>query len=300
MSRECLICATPFALKWSTSDQEFCSPDCQKEGRRQGLVTLKPWTDDEMGYLQGLAHLSARAAGEVLGRSAQSVQHKRRDLANGWSPIRQRVSDDELDIVRSTPHMTAEQVAKSLGTATSRIVRMRSHLRATEGMAFGEHGSHKSPHEVGTRRLLAKTCLGCGLLLDGSWFSWSNDGQGNPKNWKPRCNRCHSQAAVKHKDHKSGYQKDGGKSARATFAKLQAFTLERATRHREPWIDSDHIVLRDPDLTAFEKALRLGRSIAATYRAVSANGYTSRVGRGDPMKGVWVIDNPNAPTSHAA
>lgn len=281
--RACALCGSDFEAKWATSAQAFCSAECQREGRRQGMVPVTPWTDDELGYLQDLAHLSARRAGEVLGRSAQSVQHKRRQLANGWSPEKLAVSEDERDIVRSTPRMTAAQVAESLGISRWRVESIRKDLRETEGIDFGD-GSRKSPHEVGPRTLLAKTCLGCGLLLDRSWFSR------NSKQWKSRCNKCHS------KDHppkESTYSKDRGKSARESRTKLQAFTRERATRHGFAWVEADHLVLRDPDLTHFEKALRLGRTYNATANAVSVNGYTSRVGKGDPMKGRWVIHNPN-------
>lgn len=295
----CAICAEEFAPKWEASAQQFCSTDCQQEGRRRGLVTITPWTDDELGYLLDLSHLSARQAGEELGRSAQSVQHKRRQLRDGWVPEKPPTTEDERDLVRSTPHMTASQVADSLGVSKWRVQRIRAELHSAEGVTFG-CSDRKSPHEVGKRTLLAKTCLGCGLLLDRSWYSHSSDGKGGLKSWRARCNRCAGTTAKEKSERPSTSQRDGGKSARESRARLQAFTLERASRHKMPWVEADHLVLRDPDLTHFEKALRLGRTYSATIAAVSANGYTSRVGKGDPMKGRWVIDNPNEPKGCAA
>lgn len=252
---------------------------------------VRAWTDDEIGWLLDHEHLTARQAGEELDRGMQSVQHMRTKLRRGGAPSDRWWTPTDVEVVRSTPHLTARQVANHLGRSITLVEGKRHDLTKSEGLTFGK-GERKNPNEVGKRRLIAKTCLGCGLLLDASWYSKSNDGHGQMKNWKPRCNRCHHGEAAP-KPQRSTFAKDGGQSARTTYAKLQAVTLERASRHGETWLDQDHEILRDPDLTAFEKAIQLGRSYAATRRAVQENGYTSRVGRADPVKGQWVIDNPN-------
>ena len=292
--RKCLECGRGFKPKYHASVQQWCSRACVRTATQAGDIDRRrAWSDYEIGALEGLSHLTARQAGQALGRSMQSVQHMRNKLRDGWFPgARERWTDDEVELVRRTPHLTAEQVAAQLGTRSASAVNgARGKLHATEGIAFGEQGSHKSPHEVGSRRLLAKTCIGCGLLLDASWFSKSNGG----RKWLHRCTRCIQVSATTGEKYQqsNGYRKDGGSSARATAARLQKITRERASRHGYPWLEADHVILRDSTLTAFEKAIRLGRTWSATHLAVSQNGYTSRVGKGDPMHGVWRIDNPN-------
>lgn len=288
--RPCENCGADFPLPYSTSEQRFCSRACAKQGRRTGRTEIIRWTDSEIGELCEMDHLSARAAAEALGRTAQSVQHMRNKLRRGWSFEKETWTESEVDFVRATPDFTAAQVAKHLGRTRAGVEHVRKTLSDTEGADFSR-GHKKSPHHVGTRRLIAKTCLGCGLLLEASWFSHNITPSKRSKVWKARCNRCHHDASKPRRE--SGYRKDGGKSAKASYEKLQAITREHATRHGQPWLGADHEVLRNPDLTTFEKAIQLGRTWAATHQAVSQNGYTSRVGKGDPMKGRWVIDNPN-------
>lgn len=291
-TRSCARCGDDFQLKYRTSEQEFCSRECSRSARREGLTDTRPWTDTEMGELLDLDGVSAREAGEILGRTAQAVQHMRTKLAEGWEQQRFAWTEDEIDFVRRTPHFTADQVARHLGRTYDGVAGIRLRLRNEEGADFGQGG--KDPSHVGPRRLLAKTCLGCGLLLEASWFSMNDRGRA----WRTRCNRCaHQEASERHPDRPTTAQKDGGRSARTSRERLQALTRERATRHGEPWLEADQEVLRDPDLSIFEKATRLGRTWSATQTQVSKNGYTSRVGKGDPMKGVWVIDNPNAPVA---
>lgn len=258
-------------------------------------TSRRPWTDEEIGFLQDHESWSSTRIAEALGRSWHSVRGARAQLRAGrLGAGRAFWSEDEIDFVRRTPNMTRAQVARELGRSLDGVAEIRQRLGRDEGIDFGS-GNTKNPHNVGPRRLLAKTCIGCGLLLDGSWFTGSNE-KSRGRRWKTRCVRClHAADKLANPDKPSKSKRDGGQSARATRERLQALTRERATRHREPWIEADHKVLRDSTLTTFEKAIRLGRTYLATHSAVSANGYTSRVGRGDPMRGVWVIDNPNQP-----
>lgn len=79
-----------------------------------------------------------------------------------------------------------------------------------------------------------------------------------------------------------------------SYRRLQALTLACASRHRQPWMESDFKVLANPDMTILQKALTLGRSYMAAQSACSANGFKSHVGLGDPERDQWIIDNPNA------
>jgi hypothetical protein len=77
-------------------------------------------------------------------------------------------------------------------------------------------------------------------------------------------------------------------------------SVDHAHRNGEPWIEADHAVLSNPDMLVIEKAIALGRTYKATMRMCSKCGYTSKVGKGDPVRGQWVIDNPNAPLEESA
>jgi hypothetical protein len=59
-------------------------------------------------------------------------------------------------------------------------------------------------------------------------------------------------------------------------------------------------VLRDTTLSCFEKAIALSRTYYSVTNATRKYGYTSRVEKGDPMQGVWHIDNPNDPKQKKA
>ena len=290
--RNCANCGTPFEPKYRASQQQWCSRACVRASRNG---PGERWDDFEIGELEGLSNLSARQAGKVLGRSMQSVQHMRNKLRGGWSPEKMLWADDEIDVVRRTPDLTAQQVADKLGRGASGVARIRGMLSASEGIDFVNFGDKKSPFSIGGRRLLAKTCLGCGLLLDASWFGSSGKSAKGNSRWRARCSKCIQRNTDGDKyDPRSGAQRDGGKSAAESYARLQRITRDKAVRNGYPWLESDHRILRDSTLTIFEKALTLGRTWGATATALQKNGYTSRVGKGDPMKGVWHIDNPNA------
>lgn len=290
MKRKCDHCGAGFTARYRTSEQRFCSRDCVRRATKAGAIERNRfWTDYEIGELEGLSHLSARDAGRELERSAQSVQHMRNKLRDGWSADRIAWTEEEDDFLRRSTHFTAKEVAEHLGRTASSVNYRRGTLSRAEGIDFTK-GDHKSPFVVGSRRLLAKSCVGCGLLLDASWFAKSKG-----RTWRSRCTRCvttNAETGEKY-NRRSGAQLDGGKSARESAAKLQRITRMRATRHGYPWIESDHVVLRDSTLSVFEKAIKLGRTWSATHMAVRQNGYTSRVGKGDPMHGVWRIENPN-------
>lgn len=249
-------------------------------------VIKRRWSDDELGFLLDHPTWTARQVGEALGRGMQSVQHKRYHLRDGWSPEREMWTESDWDFVRRTPHMTATQVAAHLGRTAASIKNARHLLSVKERLSFDIEGRSKLPSTIGSRTLVAKTCPRCGKFLNAKWF-YRLTRVGRPPQWSTDCAKC------SHKDDPkrvlSTSARDGGASARASNRRLQAITRERAHRHGQEWIDTDHEILADPDLTAFEKAIRLGRTYNAVRQAVHVNGYTSKVGRGDPVEGVWLI-----------
>lgn len=235
-----------------------------------------PWTEDELGFLASNPNMSSTQCALALGRSFHSVRGKRAQLRNGWSRERSLWSEDELDVLRATPHWTAEQQARAIGRTAFAVKEVRQRLLRDEGVAFGS--SDKRPF-VGSRRLVARTCHACDLILDASWFTRSRSNG----RWHATCNRCVTKG--QRGRHTPGKPGSGAASNRA----LQAITLERATHHREPWTTADDEVLADPTLSALEKAFRLGRTIVAVRLRAKEHGWKSRVGREDPSNSQWII-----------
>lgn len=246
------------------------------------------WTDEEVGILLDNPKTSADELAEMLGRSRSSIYAKRVKLSQGHVSSRMGWTEDEDDFILDNPGMKARVVAEHLGRAKTAVDKRRQYLSAKFGISF-DYGSNKNPHEPGDRRLLAKTCPTCGLLLDASWFGLNHAGHG--KGWRKECTRCRP----RHGDQRPWANTD----TKALSEKLQAASIP-APNHGKPWLEADHAILADPDLSVIEKARRLGRTYYATMSACTDNGYRSRIGKGDPMKGVWVIDNPNDPKAVAA
>lgn len=206
-------------------------------------------------------------------------------------------TDDEVEVVRRCRHLTAEATGKKLGRSADSVAHIRRELARDEGIHFGKGRADTDPHFIGSRPLLAKTCIRCGLLLEASWFVISK----KQRTYRSKCTRCHNDtsSAAKRRWANSKRASADGKHAwnwrvAATQKRLNDITRERASNHRQPWLEGDHTVLADSTLTAFEKAITLGRTLSSVKTACLRNGYTSRVGKGDPMAGAWWIDNPNA------
>ena len=192
---------------------------------------------------------------------------------------------DEDDFVLRSTHLTTSEVAKALGRSVSAVHHRRSMLGRRHGLTFT---GAKSPHVIGRRRLLAKTCGTCGLLLAADRFG-VNEGR-----WRSKCVHCRAsdEASSGRADSKGGRDSE---QVWANTQRLQTLSLPNATRHRQPLTEGDHEIFADPDLSCIEKALRSKRTYMATVSSCSKFGYHSKVGKGDPVKGQWIIDNPNAP-----
>lgn len=252
----------------------------------------RAWTDDEIGFLLDRADQPARVIAEELGRGVSGVRVMRRKVLSGHVPMN-AWTESEDEFILSNRDMTHEQVAKHLGRAEHATHRRRSTLAKRLGVSFR---GGKSPHHVGRRTLLAKTCPKCGLLLTAKWFSRRGDQSGALRG---DCIRCEVQQGGQPEIRKAAAERSKSATARRSeqnFQKLQAITREKAHHHGQPWVEADHAILDDPESTILSKALRLGRTYSAVANQCHANGYRSLVGLGDPIKGQWVIDNPNAPT----
>ena len=242
------------------------------------------WTDEELGFLAEHPDWPPRRIAAELGRSAVAVGAKRREIREGWSPTVTPWSQDDTNFIINTPHMTAEQTAKHLGRTVSSIRGQRQILTETRGLSWGS-GKQKSPFSIGARKLVARTCHSCGLLLQARWFQFMRVGSATGWQWQTRCTRC----VPLHLKNPPDYSKKDPAPSRASKARLQALTLPHADRKGQPYLAADHAVMADPDRTIFEKAITLGRTYFAVNQACAVNGYHSIVGLGDPNRGTWKI-----------
>lgn len=242
------------------------------------------WTDQEHGVLLECADWPAAAVARRLGRSVHSVYQKRHRLRHGWVPEIEGWTAEELDFLRSTPHLTqVEQAARLPGRTYFSVGSQRRYLTRTEGIRFDAY--NKNPNHVGGRLLLARTCPDCGLLLDARFYGISGRGRRQKFQWYDRCVRCrqHGRARV---------QSDESKAKTAANVKaLQDRVADQAVRRGQPWLEADDRVIQDPDLTNLEKAIRLKRTLQATQARVHKVGATSANKRhlGPTQDGVWVI-----------
>lgn len=258
-------------------------------------TSWRAYSDEELGFIAEHQGWPAWRIAEQIGRSKESVCKKRRELRKGWVAQRERFSESEDEFILSTPHLTARQVATHLGRHTASVEGRRHHLAKTHGVSFDTY-STKSPFHIGARPLIAKTCTKCGLLLPSDWFSW-NAQQNGTGGWRTQCRKCVAAASADLFARTPERRRDESKHAtgsRRSKAILKAMTAPTADRGRMPWLDADHEILRDPDLTLLEKAIKLRRTYNATTIMCSTHGYRSHVGLGDAERDLWVIDNPNA------
>lgn len=245
------------------------------------------WTDEELGFLQDHEHWAARQVGEALGRRVDSIKHMRRKLRSGEARRKEPWTAEEDEFILATTGLNAREVSERLpGRSKSSVDERRQILGKVHGVSFG---GRKKPTEIGTRPLVAKTCGDCGLLLDASWFQLNL----SRRFWTRQCLRCRpkedrAKAAARQRARQAaGLASDCNR-------KMQEFSLRYAVNKGQPYTEADHAVLADPDLTAIEKAIKLGRTYFSIKTMVSECGYTSAVGRGDPSDAQWLIDAPNA------
>jgi hypothetical protein len=248
------------------------------------------WTDEELGFLQDHEDWPASRLASMLGRGVDAVKHQRRRLSKGTVRRKEPWTQDEDETVLMTANLKASEVADLLpGRSKLAVDERRAFLaKATPGLSFA---GRKNPHEIGVRPLVAKTCKGCGLLLDASWFGFHR----NARMWRAKCLRCRPKEAGDTARARAERSKsDRRASVARSHRKLQALSIQHATRSGEPYVEADHKVLSDPSLTRIEKALLLGRTYAAVSQQLHIHGYVSAVGRGDPEEVRWLIDAPNA------
>lgn len=252
-----------------------------------------PWTEEHIAHAAD-RNLSPRQVAELTGHSLKSVHSMRTKLNRGWQPGRRGWTDDEDDILRNAPHMTAQQIGEHVGRTASAVTQRRAYLGLSTGLA---NPWDATPWAVARRTLLARTCPACGLLLGAEWFGRVSQGSKRTHGyWWTECKRCR-QGKSNRKHANRRRRPDTAverRKAKEHRARMQALTMPYATRSGQPWTERDYKVLGDPHLTLVEKALELGRTYDSVIGRAYQMGFKSKVGLGDVRRGVWRILFPGA------
>lgn len=297
----CAVCSAPIVQQKVGRQRIYCSDRCRRmrtsQRQRAGEAPQrrsKAWTDNDLAYAADTT-LTAPDVAHITGHSVGSVRVMRHKLRQGWQPGRAMWSEDEDEFLRNAPNMTAEQIARQLGRSREAVTLRRHKIGCAPGTS-----QHAKPWVVDDRRLLAKTCPECGLLLGAEWFGRIsfrvNNGAG--ERWGTYCSQCRQQKpAQKNRTYSKRQKKANSRRAVATHQRLQALTVPQATRGGQEWTERDFDVLADPNRTLLEKALTLKRTYIAVSRQAYTRGFKSKVGLGDVSLGVWRILFPNATKS---
>lgn len=209
--------------------------------------------------------------------------HYSRVLRRGSATtIVKRYSSEEDEYIRATAgKVPARQVAKTLGRSEPAVHQRRRKL----GLSVGSISF--DPSVIAARPLVAKTCSVCGKLKDSTEYRR----QGNM--WLARCIHCDAER-VKRGELTPDQKRSSLNRANASTAKLQAESLESATRRGEPLTNHDFAIFQNPNLTLAEKARATQRTFKSARNVCSINGFTSK---GSPLRKrsfpKWGIENPN-------
>jgi hypothetical protein len=235
------------------------------------VSVYRAWTDDELGLLAD-ASLTNRQLGQMIGRPTSQVRDRRRRLERGQVAGRDLWTDSEKDTLRDTLHLTDRETQELIPWRTVEAIQTQ---RCNMGLIKGI----KNAQKVGRRTLIAKTCAGCGELLDGAHFPYYRVGPHN------KCKTCLGAR-------KRSSQEKAAVKARSD--RLQAASIPTATKHGDLWTEADVAVLLDPDLTPFEVAVRLRRTYYGVLTALDRYG-PERPSPSDIKDGRrWTISAPNA------
>lgn len=241
------------------------------------MTSKRRWLPDELALVSDLSVDDADVALE-LGRSIGSVKTIRLRMANGWKPKKPFIplTEEQIEYIATHPEATAKRVAERLGVPYALVTKERRILSRERDISFGTGPYDKSPHVVGPRFLLGRTCPRCGVLRGGGDFN--RDG----RRVSGICKFC--RATTREPDDKRAREV-------AVMDLASRVGVPYRAHHNEEYTLHDMDVLADPTLSVVEKAARLGRTYAAIGMAVQTHGFSSRIEpRGEPC-GLWIIDS---------
>jgi len=247
------------------------------------------WSDDELGMVQETLSRPAQEVADMLGCSRSSVYGLRSRIRKGWTRKKRELwTSDEDDFIRANvTNRTVRSIAMDLGRTERATYRRMGAIGIRVGRGHGD----LDPFFIVDRRVVAKTCLTCGLLLPGEWFRKTK--KNGTHGWHSSCRKCLSRKTIeRQKGLDRGYDPA---RRRRQLQRMKDLTEPLATRGRMEYTTTDHEVMRDPDLTVLQKALRLKRTYSAISTQAHRNGYRSKsaVLLSCAEAASWSIDNPN-------
>lgn len=258
------------------------------------MSSTATWTDDEMGVIADHMTTPANVLARKLGRSPDAIYKARARVKRGWVRTRETWSPAEDEIVLSkSGTLTSAQIAHLLPGRTPESIK---HRRRTLRVPHCPPAAFYNPRNVGTRRLLAKTCPSCGELLPGEKFYRRKTGN-RVAAIIETCAYCTSEKSKKWRGENPEEQpRPKGEAMKRYVTMAQELSLRSATRQGEPYLEADFKVLADPHMSQLAKALKLRRTYYAVSNACAKNAFTSSSGiaHGDRLDAAWHIDNPNA------
>lgn len=244
-------------------------------------MSRRRWTDEEIGFVQDNWDKPLAWTARELGRTIGTLHGLRHKLLHGWVPTKaDDWTSDEDDIIRLTTQLRAVDVARLLPGRTVHGVNYRRVLLNVDVE------KNKNPFHIGERKLVAKTCNDCGLLLDASWYYKVSQRGG--RFWLGHCKKCSSSR------HVSRVKKNPPPSHGFFIKHVQAITRDHATNHGKEWTAADDVVLHRKDIGRIEKALILGRTYESVGTRCHTIGIRSNRRLDAPERVQWIIDAPNA------
>lgn len=261
----------------------------ESQRRFRNKVTDTPrnnrrWTDEEIGIAADES-LTTTEAAELIGRSIGSVISMRHRLRRGWESQEPNtpLTDDEIDVIRSTPNATAEQIAQELGRPYHMVTRARRSLIEQEDLSFGRGPYDKDPFMVGHRLLIARTCTRCGIVRGGAEFN--RDGG----KLQGRCRYCRAELRDDPPDKYARHLADVEQRVREL---ADVVGVPYRSRDNYEYTERDLEVLADNNLTTCQMAAKLGRSYDAVGMARRNRGILREKDERPEPGGIWIIKRP--------
>lgn len=178
-----------------------------------------------------------------------------------------RWTKEEVSIALREDISTADKM-KLLGVSAKAISRVRS--RVNKGDVIGDVRFNA----IG-RTVLAKTCVRCGLLMDGKSFY---EGKRNGLTYLvPYCRWCHD---------KHGKRLD---QVDSRHVKNQEISCLTADRKGYPYLQSDHDIASDMSMTVMQKAIAARRTYEGMRTFLFKYGYSHQI-LGDKTESQWRIE----------
>jgi hypothetical protein len=204
-------------------------------------------------------------------------------MANQHSPW---TRDDLRFLENSAGQLTAVQIADTLGRGHRAVLTKASRLGISlltaevESRRVEQLREKLLPFQVGSRKLIAKTCISCGRLLPARRFSSPPSKNGR---WSSACKscRCGSRLGVSHE------------TTKKVLATHKSSVDAHASRSSLPWTPAEISILRDTSKTLFQVAVETKRTYSGVAGKAAHLGI-QRVENPDQGK-LWVIElNPTS------